>query len=52
MGLTGVWRGGVSFVGVAFTGVDFIAGRSVVIVVWNVMVATVRIVCSSRVSRA
>lgn len=52
MGFTGVWRGGVSFVGVAFTGVGFIGGRSAVIVVWNVMVPTVRIAYSSCVSRA
>lgn len=38
MGLIGVWRGGVSFVGVALTGVGFIGGRSVVVMVeWNAM---------------
>lgn len=39
-GFAGVWRGGVSLAGVGFAGVAFIGGRSVVMVVWNVMVAT------------
>ncbi len=51
MGFTGVWRGGVRLVGVDFTGVDFIGGRSVAVVVWNVMAPNVRMVCSGFVSR-
>jgi len=49
--LIGVWRGGVSLLGVAFTGVDFIGGRSpVVMVEWKVMRAKVRGPCSTFVS--
>jgi hypothetical protein len=50
VGLTGVWRGGVSLIGVAFTGVGFIGGRSAVIVVLNAMAPNVRMMCSSDVS--
>ena len=52
-GLIGVWRGGVSLVGVVFTGVGFIGGRSptvVAVLVWNVMGAKVRMQCSRTVS--
>jgi hypothetical protein len=49
--LIGVWRGGVSLLGVVFTGVGFIGGRSVVMVVeWKVMRANVRTPCSTFVS--
>jgi hypothetical protein len=49
--LIGVWRGGVSLLGVAFTGVGFIGGRSAVMVVeWKVMRAKVRTLCSTFVS--
>jgi hypothetical protein len=44
--LTGVWRGGVIFGGDCFTGVAFIAGRSVSVVVWNVMDANLGTACS------
>ncbi len=51
MGFTGVWRGGVSLIGVAFAGVGFIGGRSVAVVMWNVMAPNVRMLCSGFVSR-
>ncbi len=49
-GLIGVWRGGVSLVGVAFTGVGFIGGRSLLMLLWNAMGTTVRTLCSGFVS--
>ncbi len=50
-GLIGVWRGGVSLLGVAFTGVGFIGGRSAVVMVeWKVMPRNVRMLCSTLVS--
>jgi hypothetical protein len=49
-GLIGVWRGGVSFVGVAFSGVGFIGGRSLLMLVWNAMASNVRTLCSGFVS--
>jgi hypothetical protein len=51
MGLIGVWRGGVSLLGVVFTGVAFIGGRSAVVMLeWKVMRAKVRMLCSTFVS--
>jgi hypothetical protein len=49
-GFTGVWRGGVNLIGVAFDGVGFIGGRSVAMVEWNVIPGTVRTLCSGIVS--
>lgn len=50
-GFAGVWRGGVSLIGVAFAGVAFIGGRSDAVVMWNVMRANLRTQCSGFVTR-